>query len=323
MEKLKYINVLEKTLWDEYILKIVNPLTRKYIEIDNFDHTHVLLFGRFTYITRMVARKHVMNKCDSKYSDLHHVCVDGKFKSFSKPLFIEIDLNIVDQAEIIDAIKPIIKSKPFNSEKHKIIMHGLCKASKNLQFALRKLIELYCDNVYIIFTSDKLDSIEVSLKSRLTMINCNCDITKLKELNAKLINCCRSDLQIDDYDKIIELASSDPLNVIIILELDNPMDYKNIKHIFINSSIEKLISMTNKKEHDIIVKDISYKLSAICTTIKEITECILDYQKHIGIKKYNDIIEMAAKIEENIGPSNKIFFSLEMYINSIVEILKN
>lgn len=324
MENLKYIKVLEKQLWDGHLINIVNQLTRRYIELDNFEHTHVLLFGRATYITRMVARKHVMYGYDKYvYSDLHYVLVDEKFKSFSNPIFIEIDLNIVDQKEIIDIIKPIIKTKPFSTQKHKIIIHGLCNASKNLQFALRKLIELYCDNVYIIFTSDKLDNIEVSLKSRLTMINCNCNLIETKSLCRELIKKCRGDIKESDYEKILDISSNDPLNTIIILELQNPLSYKNILYDFINSSIDKLISIKNRKECDLLIKEISYKLSAICTNITQITEYILEYHTNLKIKQYHDIIEMSAKVEEQIGPSNKIFFSLEMYLNSIIEIIKN
>jgi hypothetical protein len=106
----------------------------------------------------MVARKHIIG--ERQYKTLPFVVVESTYKSFTNPMFIELDINVINVKTVIDIIKPILKVRPVSNKKHRILIHNICYASKNLQYSFRKLIELYCDNAYIVFTSEKIDSID-------------------------------------------------------------------------------------------------------------------------------------------------------------------
>lgn len=317
MENLRHIKVLDDILWDQYIVDIVNPLTKVYINDKGFEHSHVVLYGRSTFITRMIARKHVIGS--KKYDKLNFSFIDDTYKSFLNPQFIEIDLNLVNQKTIIDILKPIFKTRSISNLKHKILIHNICFASKNLQFALRKMIETYSENVYIIFTAEKLDSLEVSLKSRLTLINCNVKIHK--PVVYKLIEKCRPDIDKNIYDEIILKSNNDYVNLAIILELENPLDYTDLISGFVNDSIDKLLELT-KLEYENCLREICYKISAICIDIKSITSVILK-RDNLSNYQLHEIVQLASKVDYEINPSNKIFFSLEMYFSRIIQIIKN
>lgn len=317
MEKLKYKNVLDNLLWEKYITEVVKPLTKAYINDRDFEHSHTLLFGNSTYLTRMVARKHIIG--DKKYDKLNFTVIDNTYKSFSNPMFIEIDLNLVNQKTIIDVLKPIVRVKSISNRKHRILIHNICYATKNLQFALRKIIESYSENAYIIFTAEKIDSIEVSLKSRLTLINCN--VQKNNDLYNLFIKTCRPDIDKNDYNLIIEKIDNDYLNLAIILELEDPIKYEDLLSKFINDSIDRL-SKLSKLEYENLLREVSYKISAVCLDIKLLTRIILS-RSDITIDKFQKIVDIAVKVDSELNPSNKIFFSLEMYFNRIIQILKN
>ena len=319
MDKIRGIKLLDELLWNGSLLEIVKPLTRAYIVDNEFEHSHTLLFGRSTYITRMVARKHIVG--ERQYKTLSFVVVESTYKSFTNPMFIELDINVINVKTVIDIIKPILKVRPVSNKKHRILIHNICYASKNLQYSFRKLIELYCDNAYIVFTAEKIDCIDNSLKSRLTQINCNVQKDSCHHICLNLIKNTRKDIQSTEYDKIIGKVNGDLLNLAIILELDNPLDYHDLLETFIDNELKNLCNIC-KSEYDTSLRDMCYKVSAICANIKDITNAII-LKSNLSDTQYHQIIKVATKADTEIEPSNKIFFSLEMFFNEIVQILKN
>jgi hypothetical protein len=90
---------------------------------------------------------------------------------------------------------------------------------------------------------------------------------------------------------------------------------------FIILSIKELYE--NKKcylKYDLLIKDICYKLTAPCIKILDIHNVIMKYFIDNKINKLNELIRLSSECEYNLLQSNKIFFSIEYYFDSIVRL---
>lgn len=324
MEENKHFQLLQNILWNSKLEEYSNNIVKSFIKDVDFSHSNVILHGKSNFITKMVARKHVVKNGD--YYNLKFKTVEDKgisYKSFTFPEFLEIDLSSMDNKLIIDILKSIIMTKSINMKKHTIIIHNLKLTPRHVHNGIRKLIEIYSSNVFFIITVDSLSYLDQSLKSRCTHINCNFD---QKDISRDLVNKINK-INNKDFDILFKNANFDCVNVCIILTLPDPMVYKDLLREFIYKSLESLITEKDIIKYNEILRDICYKLTGANIHIKYVSKYVLDYVcdylKNKNNNKIHDIVQYTSECDQKMIFSNKVVFLIEQYFDTVVGIIKN
>lgn len=325
MEENKHFQLLQNILWNSKLEEYSNNIVKSFIKDVDFSHSNVILHGKSNFITKMVARKHVVKNGD--YYNLKFKTVEDKgisYKSFTFPEFLEIDLSSMDNKLIIDILKSIIMTKSINMKKHIIIIHNLKLTPRHVHNGIRKLIEIYSSNVFFIITVDSLSYLDQSLKSRCTNINCNFD---QKDISRDLVNNINVNFNNKDFDILFKNANFDCVNVCIILTLPDPMVYKDLLREFIYKSLESLITEKDIIKYNEILRDICYKLTGANIHIKYVSKYVLDYVcdylKNKNNNKIYDIVQYTSECDQKMIFSNKVVFLIEQYFDTVVGIIKN
>lgn len=326
MEENKYFQLLQNMLWTSKLDEYSNYIVKKFIKDEDFSHSNVILHGKSNFITKMVARKHIVK--NHNYYNLKFKTVEDKgisYKSFTVPEFLEIDLSCVDNKLIIDILKSIIMTKSIHMKKHSIIIHNLKLTPRHVHNGIRKLIEVYSSNVFFIITVDSLSYLDQSLKSRCTHLNCNFD---QKGISRDLVD-ITSDFKMSsiEFDLLFKNSNFDCVNVSILLNLPNPIVYKDLLREFIYNSLESLIVEKDILKYNEILRDLCYKLTGANIHIKFVSKYVVDYAcdylKNKNNSKIYDIVKYTSECDQKMLVSNKVVFLIEQYFDTVVEIIKN
>jgi hypothetical protein len=326
MEENRHFQLLQNILWSSKLEEYSNDIVKQFIRDVDFSHSNVILHGKSNFITKMVARKHIVK--DANYYSLKFISVEDKgisYKSFTFPEFIEIDCSYMENKFIIDILKSIIMTKSINMKKHTIIIHNLKLTSKHVHNGIRKLIEMYSTNVFFIITVDSLSYLDQSLKSRCTNLNCNFN---QENISRDLVNRTLGfNMPSSDFDVLFKNSNFDCVNVCILLNLPDPMVYKDLLREFIYSSLDTLIKEKDILKYNEILRDLCYKLTGANIQIKYVSKYVFDYAcdylKNKNNNKIYNIVKYTSECDQKMLFSNKVVFLIEQYFDTVVEIIKN
>lgn len=320
MENNTYMTDLQNMLWKSELYNSASSIIQNFISDPDFSHSNVILYGGSNFIRRMISRKHIVKEDD--YYTLKFTTVEDKgisYKSFKNPEFIEIDLCSVDYKAIIEILLSIIMTKAINMKKHKIIIHNLKLSPKHIHNSVRKLIEIYSSNVLFIITVDSLSFLDQSFKSRCILLNCAVD---QKTISEKIINLVRPDVM-PDFQSLFTKANEDCVNIVIILQLADPMTYKDFLEEYILDRLSCLSKEKDVLKYNETLRDVCYKLTGANINISKVLPYIINYaSQNKRENKIHEIIRYTAECDHKMIFTNKVVFLIEQYFDNIVDIVK-
>lgn len=267
--------------------------------------------------------------------------------------FIEINLfqrSNYDRFIITKYILEIVKNKNFKNQKHIILIRNFDRLNFLAYMSIRRILEVYSENVLFIFTSNYLSKIPDAIKSRI--INIRSPMITTKQLKSFFIS-LTSDLKINKYNnndinKIIKNIDNDINKLILYLENDNLiylMNYKednldkmvenislNEKNTFkfvnvLEKTIKNHINYIKKTKNNILILkknrkfiyDINHFNYNIQTILETFVKLLLKYP---NINK-NKVIKLTCYTDINIINSNRDLYHLESYLIEVFNIIHN
>ena len=335
MDRLQHIRTLKDMLWNQgLLLKHCRNLTRHFTldasAID--DMPHAMLFGNSQLVTRMIARKHVftIKNITQPYDELKYVEViyesttvsklAASYKSYND--FIEIDVDGMDKMILGEVMKSIVQQKTVTGQRHVMIIYGVDGLNENMISSMRKLLEIYASNAYIIMTTSSMSRIHEAIKSRCIVINCNIGGRGIYQMTKAFVKVVRPDICNKEHIlNIVKQCDNDILNVCVLLELANPHLYKGHLVCFVNKRIDELVEVKQIDigEYERLLREICTKLSAACIPINALAKLIIHENRHNP--KICDIVQLCADTDHVAMASNKTIFVMEKFIDDIVGIL--
>jgi hypothetical protein len=331
MDRLKYLNPLKDLIWDtaEQHLK---DLTKTFLRYKNAidDLPPVCLYGKCTMMNRIIARKHIAHIFDreDRYNKSQAVQFEGKqatvqYTSYHD--FIEIDIeNVVQSSDkmiLPEILKQITSQKSINGKRHVIVLQNVDSMNKNMMHAMRKVLETYSENAYIIMSCKTMSGITDAIKSRCVSINCGMTGEALETFAAKFIQSVRPELV--PYTKhIILKAEGDIVNVAILMELGTPDTY--IGHItnFIESRFMDVCKSPTKEALESKLREFCTKITAACIPLPIMAKKIIDFTAIHCPECLDQVISLSAEMEHRTIISNKMLFAMELYLHELVILLR-
>ena len=262
-----------------------------------------------------------------------------------------------DKHIITKYIVDIIKNKNYKYDKHIIILKEFDKLNFNAYMAIRRIMEVYSENVLFICTSSNLSKIPEALTSR--FLNIRCPFIEKTNLS-NFIKIFLKDLNINNYtkadiNKLIKNCENNIFKIILKLDADNfialnttndddgnlnvitdglsenmdinndPIKYKDI----LNEAIKKHLSYLKKtKKQELVLqknREFIYKITYFNYSSQEILEkfvkIILKYfNKYLDCSK---IIQITTETDNNIIKSNRDIYHFELYLLKIYKMFYN
>lgn len=302
------LEYLSDILWKkENLKKLCNKYVYKFIEEeDNENRINTLLYGSSRFLTRLIARKHVLK------NDLYINKSQENQDFYSHPKFIEF--NEVDHKTIINVFKSLCMTRTILNRKQTIIIHDL---PKSVQVSVNKLIEKFANNVYVILTFTSISQVCPNIKSSFCLINCN------YVSNKNIIKQLYESQSKDEFS--LSIKDTDIVNIAYQIKFtDKEMKCTENINLFIISSIKSLIKNYNSDKYFTLIKEISYKCTGSVISFETIIPIVLQYmiKNKYDVSKIYEYLELSSIIEHQLILSNKIVFSFEYFFQMISNILK-
>lgn len=332
MERLKYLNVLKELLWSQ-IESCVHHRTRAFIKCADAvdDMPAACLYGRNTMATRIVARKHIaylFGRAQLPFVEKGsegHVELESKasipYTSYTD--YIELDIEHImqsaDKMVLPEVLKHLTSQKNVTGKRHVILLHNIDSMNKNIMHAMRKVLETYSLNAYIIMTCSVMSSITDAIKSR--CISINCCLKNLQQLTKDILDKTRPEL-LPYADQILTRANHDPVNLIILLELPSPDTFKGHLTTFIESRLLEVCTSKSQELLEAKLRDFCTKITAACVPLPMVAQKIIDFTSIHVPEKVHQVVNMATEMEHRTIISNKMLFALELFLHELVILLR-
>jgi hypothetical protein len=333
MERLQHLNTLKELLWSD-ITNHVRPITKSFIQCRSaiVDMPAACLFGKCTLVTRTVARKHIAHLFNREDEKVLH---NGLQASIELPAskacipylshkdYIELDVEHImqspDKTCLPDVLKHLTSQKNISGARHVIVMHNVDSMSVNIMHAMRKVLETYAQNAYIIMTCRSMSNITDAIKSR--CISINCVVRNIECLTSELIRKCRPEL-VAYSDKILSNADNDLINVITLLELQSPDTFKGHLTHFIETRLLEVCASESQELLEIKLREFCTRITAACVPLPVVAQKIIDFTTIHVREKLHEVINMATEMEHRTMISNKMLFALELFLHELVKLLR-
>lgn len=203
--------------------------------------------------------------------------------------YVEINCNLIrnqSRNSILDLMKDICKNYVFgtdgNIQKRYMIIHDLDILSINLQYSMRRIMELYTDTVVFVFTTSAFNKIIDAFRSRCLCLRVTADKNNILDLMKKMGIAKRS-MQ-------AKLRNNDTI-------LESFLDIDNIQG---NNESYKLMSDFIKGKNGITVTDTKQTLHNVMSMNVDYNIIIKNIMKLLKIEKMKPekICEMHEAISE-------------------------
>lgn len=337
MDRLTYLNTLTTLLWD-HMEEYCKPITSQFIHCENahYDMPHALICSRSNMVNRLIAKKHIFNlfkEVHSYSADCQGNVVtrellygsDGKTEVTYKtyPHFIEIDLEVMaqnnsDKMALPELLKQMTSQRNIHGHRHVILLHNMDALSSALMHALRKVLETYSANAYLVMTCRAQTHIIDAIRSRCVIVNPGLDIRKIAPA---LIDECRPELS-PYVDVILNKANHDLINLVILLELPCPDAYIGHLAVFVEGRLKELCTTKDHHELEVKTRDMCTKITAACVSIPYLMKKIIEFVMIYAPPCVHTVVEMAANIEHKIAISNKAVFALEYFMHELIQLMR-
>jgi len=332
-----------------YINKLINNLSDLFKYFENkslcnltnefYDIPHINLYGLdgsmknfYAYYIINQLNKIKINTDEFKLQEESFLIKNNtvSFKLINHKYFKEINLHhkMSNSKNILKHyILPIIQNKNFFLKKHIFIIKDFDKLNYQSFMLLRRVMELYNQNVLFIFISTSLSNIPDAVKSR--CLNIRCPLLETKIL-VKLVQNLIKNFPIEkkDITKLVKNNNNDIYKILFNLQHiinDNDFKLKDILFEDINSHLSFLKKEKNHfkvliKNREFIFKLINYNYN---------NQIILEYFLNIIIKKYHKYIDLikiskiTSDTELEIINSSRESFHYEKYLLKIYKLFHN
>lgn len=326
-----------------YINKLINNLSDlfKYFENkslcnltkENFDIPHINLYGLegsmknfYAYYIINQLNNIKINVKDFKSQEENILIKNNtiSFKLINHKYFKELNLyhKMNNSKNILKHyIIPIIKNKNFHLKKHIFIIKDFDKLNYQSFMLLRRVMELYNQNVLFIFISTTLSNIPDAIKSRCLNIRCPLfEPKKIVKLVQKLIN--NKSIEKKEISKLVKNSDNDIYKTLINLEhYFNDNEFK-LKDILLDDITEHLSYLKKEKNtFKALLKNREFIFKLINFNFNN--QIILENFLNILIKKYHKYLDLikitkiTSQIEQDIQGSSRESFHYEKYLLNI------
>ena len=355
---------------NEYYNLLPNHIIDNITKISLEDSNHINLFGQNQSLKEYYAYYIINNLTNTKLNikDLRlyktsiiHKNNNIEFNLHTNTAFIEFDLyNKVnyDKHIISKYLINIIKVRNYKYGRHIVLLRNFDKLTFNAFMTLRRMMELYSQNVLFITISTNLSKIPDSIKSR--CFNIRCPIIE-KKILTKFLKKFMKDINIDTYttydlNKLVTSCDLDFNKILLKLNNDNYFTITNNNKICNNTFMDDISEISNSMSIDNdpikyvnmlenkIKKHLTYlkKTKNILSVISKNREFIYNityfnynnqeilekfvtiilnkYSKHIN---YYNIIKITSETDVNMLKCNRDVFHYEKYLLNIYKLFHN
>lgn len=280
---------------DIHNIRINKDLARQVFDLLKGMDIHLMLYG-FRGTGKKTIVQCVMNSLfpDDKISECPIKTFDGDTSSDVIPIkmssnYVEINCNLIrnqSRNNILDLMKNVCKNYVFGNDGHiqkrYMIIHDIDILNVNIQYSLRRIMELYTETVVFVFTTSAFNKIIDAFKSRCACLRVpmnKSDITDLmkdmgiakRTTQAKLR---RKDTMLETFLDIDNIAPNDTsyklLSDFIKGKSDvTAADAKQTMHNIMSLNINYDIIMKNVLSLLNIGKMKPEKIHEICTAVSE------------------------------------------------------
>jgi len=333
MDKLRHINTLYQVVGTHLVdcLKgSAQNLLQACSEYD--DLPHIMLFGKSPFVLRKYI-EHFLTRYSGTSTDIKRAALatfDGPKQTFiqyrSGSFYTEIDMDHADKFLLSELIKSIADHKGFGQKRHIIILNRIERMPEHMESALRNILENFTKNTLFVIVANETGRLNETIKSRCMIVNCNINMDKICRLFLESIDIKLLDSFVNDpvgRRRVLMHCDNDPINLAILCELDNPMQYKGHLYCLIDSGINAMIVSYKKQdllEYSQRLRDFAIKIGAACVPIKDVAVQLLEYAHVYWYEKIPDVVECLTDMEHASNLVNKHIFVLENYIDKIVRI---
>jgi len=288
------------TLWNKFQMnfgEIINEID-EYKEILDYSiiFNQNLLFYSYIgfpfdlYLDEIIKRKFKINQIYRKEMLWNKTIIYNE-----NQYFLEIDLENPNMPRKLnnlnDMLLFIIKTKSINSDKHLIIIKNIDRLNENF-FAFRIILERYYNNCYFICSTNKINKIELPIKSRFFLFRLR--LFKPDEIQMIYHKYLKRELNknlIENRNIIFDIFISQT-------EINEPLlvddDFCNLHYPPLKTFINSKYSLND-------IRQLSYKYCQYNIGIREIVEDLLKIDK----KNYKKIIDISANLDEMLNNTNK------------------
>ena len=294
---------LEGSMKNFYAYYIINQLNNIKINTDEFKlQEESFLIKNNTISFKLINHKYF------KEINLHHKMSNSK--------------NILKHY-----ILPIIQNKNFFLKKHIFIIKDFDKLNYQSFMLLRRVMELYNQNVLFIFISTSLSNIPDAVKSR--CLNIRCPLLETKIL-VKLVQNLIKNFPIEkkDITKLVKNNNNDIYKILFNLEHIINDNHFKLKDILFEDISGHLSFLKKEKNHfKVLIKNREFIFKLINYNYNN--QIILEYFLNIIIKKYHKYIDLikitkiTSQTEFDIINSSRESFNYEKYLLKIYKLFHN
>lgn len=336
MDRLKYLSNLRSLLWD-HLEDHCKPLTKAFIHCQRAheDMPHALIFGKCPLVSKIIAKKHVFQLFpDHKYdrnSTPSTVTQEFEMNNGNKaeitystfPHFIEVDVETMTQTNaekmaLPELLKFICGQKNISGTRHVFILYNIDAMSSNIMHAMRKVLEAFSKNAYLVMTSKNQSTIIDAIKSRCVSVNAWINI---KKIGTMLVDDVRPEL-IPYIDGVLQKAQGDLVNFVTLLEVPVPDAYIGYLTHFVESRLIDMCQAKDFFEMETKIREMCTKLTAACVCIPHVIKKIIDFTNIHTPNCVYDVVAITTDVQHKISVSNKALFALEYMLHQIIMVLK-
>ena len=258
-----------------------------------------------------------------KIFDIEYKKKNEEIELFYSNYHYELDLyqfKFIDMYLIIEFIKQYTSNiNIFTNTHNVIIIKNFQLASKNIQFALRRIMEKNINTCRFIFLINSLGNLEEALISRTILLRLNqIKDSEIKNILKNVININKFSVSTKNLNKIIAVSENDITKSLCLLE--NCIDGIEIENNYELDSLINLIETSNKILDINIIRTKLYNILLYITPsllIEKITLKILkDYDMNIDIR--NKILELACNTENNVNLGFRSIYHIEYFIIELI-----
>ena len=334
-----------------FVNKLINNITNLYkfindnclTNLTDYDIPHINLYGPDGSMKRFYAY-YIINKLNNININIQEFNIQEQnilvknnninFKLINHKYFKEINLyhKLNNESNILKFyIMPIIKTNNICTKKHIFIINDFDKLKFNSYMLLRRVMEIYSNNVLFIFISSNLSKIPEAIRSR--CLNIRCPLLNNKQI-IKIVQKLTTDYDIEkkDITKLVKNNEGDIYKILLNLEnlVKMVIDYSemdkiknnNYQDILYNDIVAHLNYMRKEKNlFKVLTKNREFIFKLINFNFNN--QIILENFLKIIIKKFHkylphhDIVQLTAKTDHDILNASREIYHYEVYLLKI------
>jgi hypothetical protein len=336
MERLQYLSDL-KLLLSKDIFELLGGLPKMTADAvaKHDDMPNIVICSRSMLVSTIYLEKLLEVYHGERVSfERAEKCTYGTIDYKTSAFFHEINMNCLqncDRVTLVELLNSIVDHQSFSSRRHVIVLNNIDLMPNNIESTLHSIIERHNHTTWFVMVSSHTSKIPNMLKNRCLEVKLNLNVRTLYESLKNQLGMPHTHINDDNLDEFMLLCDHDPVNMCIMLEIENCENYRSHLFGFVRTHMDGLIaefrvlgspfSVVDYSKYAIHVREFATKTSSACIPLKDFAMQILKYTRLYFPKHTRSVLAIVSEMECLSHSINKHIFILEASIDKLVQLL--